>query len=269
MKLRIMMGLVGVPLVLAIMLVFPPFVLTMAVMAISALAAFELLGAVGLSRNRRLLILSVGCALVIPVWATDGRLTILMLILSVFAAFLFGAGMMDRSITFAGVCGAFFSGVFPALTFSSLITIFALPNGRLLVLSPFVVAWMSDALAYFGGRMLGRHQLAPSLSPKKTIEGAIAGLAGAVAGLAVFGIVFGSLTDLAVDFPRLYLIGITGGIVSQFGDLAFSYIKRQYGVKDFGSILPGHGGILDRFDSIVFVAPLMLFFLNDFPFFAK
>lgn len=267
MKLRLLMTVIGVPLVLAVTLIFPPFVMTLTVMTICGLAAFELLNAVGLGKKRRILIMTVACAMVIPIWGTDGRLAILLLVLGVFSAALFAAGMLDRTISFAALCGAFFAGVFPALAFTSIIFIFALENGRLLVLVPFVVAWMCDGLAYFGGRTFGRHKLAPKLSPKKTIEGAIAGLFGAVLGLIAFSIVFTRITGLSIEYSRLFLVSITGGILSQFGDLAFSYIKRQYGVKDFGSILPGHGGILDRFDSLVFVAPLMLYYLTEFPFF--
>jgi phosphatidate cytidylyltransferase len=206
-------------------------------------------------------------SLAYPLWAPGGRAVTLILLTTLFAGALFLVGMMDKSLSFASLCGAFFAGVLPSLSLSCLVLIFGLPNGRLLVLMPFAVAWMCDGLAFFGGRLFGKHPLAPVLSPKKTIEGAISGLAGAVLTLIVFAIIFSRVTGATIDYPRLFLVGIAGGIISQFGDLSFSYIKRQYGVKDYGSILPGHGGILDRFDSLIFVAPLMLYFLTDFPFF--
>ncbi len=126
-----------------------------------------------------------------------------------------------------------------------------------LILLPLVAAFTSDAFALFAGMAFGKHKLAPELSPKKTVEGAVGGLVGA----------HRLLPDLrcgdAVRLPaegELRLPGhlrSLGSLVSQLGDLSFSYIKRQYGLKDFGNIFPGHGGVLDRFDSVIFCAPLI------------
>ena len=128
---------------------------------------------------------------------------------------------------------------------------------------PFALSWMSDAMAYFGGRMFGKHKLAPRLSPKKTVEGAISGLVGSLIAMVVFGIILGGITGKEVDYLRIFVTALVGGVASQFGDLAFSYIKRQCGLKDFGTVLPGHGGVLDRFDSLIITAPLMLYFLSS------
>ena len=106
--------------------------------------------------------------------------------------------------------------------------------------------------------LFGKHKLAPRVSPKKTVEGAIGGLVGGVLGTALMMAV-GSyiLRDAFWDFGLLAVFGLLGSVISQIGDLSFSVIKREYGVKDYGHLLPGHGGILDRFDSVTFVAPFV------------
>ena len=119
------------------------------------------------------------------------------------------------------------------------------------------VTFLQDTAAYFVGRRLGRHKLAPLLSPKKTWEGAFGGLAGAISGslLCVW------LLGLPIDLGAGILIGVVGGIVGPLGDLAESLIKRQVGLKDIGSIIPGHGGILDRADSLLFTAPTLYYLI--------
>lgn len=122
----------------------------------------------------------------------------------------------------------------------------------------FICAWASDTGAYFVGVNLGKHKLIPSLSPKKTIEGTIGGIVSAGLIALLYGVVlwvFYGLTSNLVWF--LAIIGVIGAILSQLGDLTASAIKRYTGIKDFGSVLPGHGGIIDRFDSVLFTAPVV------------
>ncbi len=140
-----------------------------------------------------------------------------------------------------------------ALSFIYLVRMYAF--GQYLVWLIFICAWGSDTGAYFFGVFLGKRKLAPVLSPKKTIEGAIGGIFVASLLAFIFGwIVTRSVTQVNITLPCT-LIGASGAILSIFGDLAASAIKRQTGVKDFGKIIPGHGGVLDRFDSIIFTAP--------------
>ena len=131
-------------------------------------------------------------------------------------------------------------------------------------------AWGGDTAAYFAGRAFGKHKLAPKVSPKKTVEGAIGGLLGGVIGMTVFKLVADSMAHTLTVYPPIemaagpqiswgavFALGIIGSTISQIGDLSFSVIKREFGVKDYGNLLPGHGGILDRFDSVTFVAPFV------------
>ncbi len=124
---------------------------------------------------------------------------------------------------------------------------------------PFI-AWVCDTCAYFVGRTFGRHKLVPQLSPKKTIEGAIGGIIGAVLVGAIFGyVLYRNVTHDTGVILVLILITFAGSIISQLGDLLASGIKREHKIKDYGNVIPGHGGIMDRFDSVIFVTPCIYF----------
>ena len=127
-------------------------------------------------------------------------------------------------------------------------------HGLVLVLLIFVSSWINDTCAYFVGRALGKHKMAPVLSPKKSIEGLIGGIMGA----GIFGAVFGIMHYAPLLFA---VIGAVGALPAVIGDLAASAIKRNNDIKDYGKLIPGHGGILDRFDSIIFTAPIIYYLL--------
>ncbi len=144
-----------------------------------------------------------------------------------------------------------------ALMISYIYKVRVMEDGIFLVWLIFVSAWVNDTLAYFSGVLLGKHKMAPQLSPKKTVEGAVGGVLGATVVGAVYGYIIGSfitgnLGNCAIAFAIASFIGAFFAIV---GDLAASAIKRNYDVKDYGTLIPGHGGILDRFDSVIFTAP--------------
>ncbi len=120
------------------------------------------------------------------------------------------------------------------------------------------VPWLSDSAAYFVGRKLGKRKLCPVISPKKTVEGAVGGIIGGVLGAVVIGLVFLLIyRGVTINFWYLILVGVVNSVVSVFGDLFFSVIKRSCDIKDYGTIMPGHGGLLDRFDSVIFCIPLL------------
>lgn len=160
------------------------------------------------------------------------------------------------------VTGAFFGVFYVAVMLSYVYQVRAMNDGRYLVWLIFISSWGCDTSAYCVGRLLGRHKLAPGLSPKKTIEGAIGGIAGAALLGFVFAIFFGAHMD-EVENPELVcsLACAIAAVISQIGDLAASAIKRNHAIKDFGHLIPGHGGILDRFDSMLFTAPAVFFAL--------
>ena len=127
-----------------------------------------------------------------------------------------------------------------------------------LIFFVFVGAWTTDTGAYLVGSALGKHKLIEKISPKKTIEGSIGGTLGAVVGFLLFGWAFSLALKVSFNIPYLVILSLTSSVLSQMGDLFASVIKREHGVKDFGNIMPGHGGVMDRFDSVVFIAPLLL-----------
>ena len=129
--------------------------------------------------------------------------------------------------------------------------------GKLYIWLPFIIAWFTDTFAYFAGRFLGRHKLIPSVSPKKTVEGSIGGILGAVIIMIVYMLVAKKLFGITPNFAYGIVCAIVLSVLSQLGDLVASCIKREHGVKDYGSLIPGHGGILDRFDSVLFISPVV------------
>jgi len=132
--------------------------------------------------------------------------------------------------------------------------------GEWLVWMAFIASWGSDTCAYTVGILIGKHKLAPVLSPKKSIEGAVGGIVGAALLGALFGIAMCHFTGEPNELvPVFALMGGAGSVVSQIGDLAASGIKRCYEVKDYGRLIPGHGGILDRFDSVIVTAPIVYY----------
>jgi len=123
----------------------------------------------------------------------------------------------------------------------------------------FLTAFGTDIMAYFTGMLIGKHKLVPKISPKKTVEGAAGGIAGSVLFCGMFG--YFVVPEL---LPHCLAIGVLGGFVSQLGDLTASIFKRKMGIKDYGNLIPGHGGILDRFDSVLFTAPMIYYYIMLF-----
>lgn len=126
-----------------------------------------------------------------------------------------------------------------------------LPSGLTWLIAALVITWANDTLAYFAGRLFGRHKLAPAVSPNKTWEGFFGGMVGSIGGLFIMRLVFPEFR--AID---CVLLGVLGGCFGPMGDLCESMLKRAYGVKDSGRLIPGHGGLLDRIDALLFNAPV-------------
>lgn len=121
----------------------------------------------------------------------------------------------------------------------------------------FITAFGTDSMAYFTGYAVGKHKLAPLISPKKTIEGSVGGILGSVLLCGLFG--YFAVPGLLL---HCMIIGVLGGVISQLGDLTASIFKRKMGIKDYGNLIPGHGGILDRFDSVLFTAPMVYYYIQ-------
>lgn len=163
--------------------------------------------------------------------------------------------VLKRDTTLKDVSYTLFGGIYVAFFLSHLYSF----EGNLLIWLVFIVAWMTDTFAYFTGMFFGKHKLCPHLSPKKTVEGAVGGVLGAVFSAVVFSIYFKVNGIMLIG-----LMAVVGSVLSQIGDLTASRIKRIAGIKDYGNLMPGHGGVLDRFDSIIFAAPFIYYSLKAF-----
>ena len=151
------------------------------------------------------------------------------------------------------VMAAFFGVVYVAVMLSFIYLTRNLPDGKFLVWLIFLCSWGCDTCAYCVGMLIGKHKMAPVLSPKKSVEGGIGGALGA----ALLGVIYAGATN--GPMAEYALICAVGALISMVGDLAASAIKRNQGIKDYGKLIPGHGGILDRFDSVIFTAPAIYF----------
>ena len=145
---------------------------------------------------------------------------------------------------------------------SSIVVIRDVPYGQFYWYFIFIGAWVTDTFAYFSGMLFGKHKLIPNVSPKKTVEGAIGGTLFCVAFFVGYGAIVNHFTDSNISLVLLAFAGLLSAIVSMIGDLSMSVIKRTYGIKDYGKIFPGHGGVLDRFDSILAVSVVLALFLT-------
>lgn len=259
MKTRVISAAVLVPILFLIVLVAPISAAATILGLLLAIAAYELLYRTGLVKQPRLVIYSSVMAFVISMWSYfEAVRAYFVLLLMLFFMLMFAEMMMDHiKVRFETVSMCFVAGVMIPYFLTALIRILTMNIGRYVILIPFIVAFMSDAGAYFVGMRFGKHKLAPVVSPNKTIEGVFGGLAGAMIGMLLYALILDFPLKFTVNYGIALLYGILGSAVGTFGDLCFSIIKRQTGIKDYGNLIPGHGGVLDRFDSLSMVAPLM------------
>ena len=148
---------------------------------------------------------------------------------------------------------------------STLVELKGMEQGRFLVLLPVICAFLTDGGAYFAGIFLGRHRGITRVSPNKSLEGYIGGILSGAIFLLIYGVLLEQFAGLDASLPVLAVYGLVGSAVTELGDLSFSFVKRQFGVKDYGDLLPGHGGMLDRFDSMVFAAPTLMLLVELCP----
>ncbi len=163
--------------------------------------------------------------------------------------------IIDASVTVFGIA-------YVPFLMSFLILIRNMDHGLILIWLIFIGAWGTDTMAYTFGRLFGRRKILPEISKNKTLAGAIGGVLGCTLLMVVFGLIVHNYFSLDISYITLVLLGLFCGFISQIGDWSASAIKRYVNVKDYGNIMPGHGGVLDRFDSILFVAPVVYFVLN-------
>lgn len=258
MKTRILSAAVMVP-VLVVFLVWLPKVCTAILFGIiCAIGAYELLKGTGLVKNARLVLYSVLLAFGVSMWSFYG-LSYPWFIggLLGFTALLFGELLLSKAkLSTRSLAMCILAGFVVPYLLCAVVRIFSLYIGRYLIYAPFIAAFMSDTSAYFAGRYFGKHKLAPIISPKKTVEGLVGGFAGAILSMLLYCLILQFACNLQVNYFYALIYGLAGSTAGVFGDLSFSAVKRQAGIKDYSNLIPGHGGVLDRFDSVIMVAPL-------------
>ena len=266
---RIMVAVIFIPLLLVIIFVAPPIALPITISALSAIAIHEILWSTGCVKHFRISVYSTVLGALIPFWFyLSGQSIHAFRGIFVYVVLLFCEAIASRKqVTLEKMGSAFFVSIMIPTCLSSFIRIIGMEHGYFYVLIPFVAAFTSDAFALFAGMLFGKHKLAPDLSPKKTVEGAVGGLVGSVVCVLIYAVVVRLIWKVSPNYLVFTLYGIVASILSQLGDLSFSYITREYGIKHYGNILPRHGGVLDRFDSVIFCAPMTEILLMLFPFF--
>lgn len=244
--------------------------------AIAFVSVFELLRCVGLDKNYYLAVPLYVAALAFPMLARVmyqsreafirlGALVALAFAVYFFTVIVFSYGKDAQStpegeqLKTGRIALVYMTSLYIIGAYSAVILLRDIEGvGKFLYLIPFVFGWVTDTFAYFTGRLFGKHKLIPAVSPKKTVEGAIGGAVCCALVSVLYGFVIGKCFDgVAPNYVVLALSGLIIAVVSQVGDFAMSAIKRQYGIKDYGKLLPGHGGLLDRFDSCMAVTVVL------------
>ncbi len=259
MKTRILTAAVLVPLLLIVVLALPKIYTAIALGLMCAIAAYELLVGTGYIKHIRLVVYSMVAAFLVALWCYFGSPYVWGLLgVLLFCVALFSEMLLSHiKLRFEKLAMCFVAGILVPYLMTSLGRIHGNSGtGRFFIMLPLIMAFMADSGAYFAGKYLGKHKLAPVISPNKTVEGAVGGVVGACISMLIYTL----LLDVAFGFEVNYfygmIYGLLGALASIFGDLTFSVIKRQTGIKDYGNLIPGHGGILDRFDSMLIVGPL-------------
>ncbi len=257
MKTRIITACALLPLLLIIVLFAPKICTAILFGTMASVAAYELIKATGCI-DKTLLIGAEITAFIVCIISYFGfNRTAMLLCILLFTILIFATIMIrNMEIPFEKACVSLAGAIVIPYLFSALIRIHTMASGRYYILIPFVIAFLSDTGAYFTGIAIGKHKLAPSISPKKTVEGVFGGIAGAIIDMVLYCIVLQAYFSFKPNYVFALVYGALGSVFAVFGVLCFTVIKRQTGIKDYGNLFPGHGGVLDRFDSMLIVAPL-------------
>lgn len=275
---RILVAVVFAPILFVILFFMPPVWTAVLVACIAGMASFELLRATKVAHHNGMyvytalaaVLIPVGCYLGAVVFDEEGMIPVtlcaLVLMCALFLSSIRSFGGEDP-IPLEHIMVCLFGGTAIPAFLSTLVQLRAMDQGRYLVLLPVICAFLTDAGAYFAGVFLGKHRGITKVSPNKSMEGYIGGILSGGVFMLLYALILNGFAGLTVSYPIMAVYGLVGSAVTELGDLSFSLVKRQYGVKDYGNLLPGHGGMLDRFDSMIFCGPVVLFIIQCLPVF--
>ncbi len=256
MKSRLLVAAVGIPFILWLILLAPLTALKTVLVLLSGIGAWELMKCVDAPRYWRALVgVSASLTLLLPsVLGSDFfGLTVMACLVAFFAIAVAQAGKIKWHI----VASSFFAITVIPYALSAFLRLSEAGYHRAFLLLPLIFSFASDSGAFFAGLAFGKHKLAPKVSPKKTVEGAIGGLLPNALPPVLFSLIMNLGFGQHINYLSIALLGVICSAVAQLGDLSFSLIKREFGIKDYGTLFLAHGGVLDRFDRVIFVAPVL------------
>lgn len=235
-------------------------VVTVALLFLLVMALYEIYKPFGFIRKKVISIvgflLGITVFLIYPEYIRDINTIIVFAIIVMFIV----AVTYHKTVNFSDISVLLFTTLYISLGMQHIRMLYMGQLGLAMVFVALVAAFLTDTGAYFTGYFLGKHKLIPEISPKKTVEGAIGGVVVAIVSLLVYAWIL-TFFGIKTNILNIIIIGLLASVGSQFGDLSASMIKRELKIKDYGDLMPGHGGVLDRIDSVLFVAPIV-FYLN-------
>ena len=262
MKKRVLTAVVGIAILLPILFLSGTWFFPVAVAVCCTIALSEMLRCLGLARVWTVSLPTYAVSVAVPflIRLADRddvlRLTAMLSVCAVL--YLMGVSVFNHSkVTFAQLGEALLACLYIIFGFNSILYLRDLVGGEYVYLLVFIGAWVTDTFAYFCGVLFGKHKLIPQVSPKKTVEGSIGGTVFCILGFMLFGFILNKFFSFRADYLALAISGLISAVVSQIGDLCMSVVKRERGIKDYGNVFPGHGGMMDRFDSILAVASVL------------
>jgi phosphatidate cytidylyltransferase len=265
------MAVIGIP----ILILSEYIVFAILMSLLSVVALFEMFRAIGIEKHLVVCAPTYFMGLAFPVLCyyfaeahTFGIILIGAAALFIYLMYTFFVAVFNKGkIKFFEIAEAFVIASYVIFSFGaiSIMRYMDSAKGLLYVILMLVCAWGSDVFAYFTGRLFGKHKLIPEVSPKKTVEGAIGGIVCAGGLSMLYGFIVSSVTGLTPNYIILAICGVVLSAFSQVGDLIASLLKREHGIKDYGNIFPGHGGVMDRFDSILAIATVLMAITVVFP----
>ena len=256
-----MTAIVGILILIPFLVFSNDWPLILMTSVIGVLAVFEILRCTGLVKQIHLTVISLATVLFAQIatriLTVDRYLTVALIVYMVYAVISMTFSVFSKGkIQLSDLCQSAMIIVYVSFGLSCLTLLrdFSEEYGLVLFLLAFFVPWVCDAMAYFVGVFFGKHKMIPDVSPKKTVEGAVGGIVGVVLAIVIFGLVMHFGFGKQPNYFLLIALALIGGLVSQWGDLIASLLKREYGIKDYGKVFPGHGGVMDRFDSLFSVS---------------
>lgn len=261
MKNRVIVAVIGIPVLLAVIFFTPLWGWSVVVAVMASFCAWELLHCAMPEFVPRFAIYAGVCGAAIPIGTAfgAGELTFKIAAYALFVV-MFAEMMLsfrkEKHVPFIDLALVFAAGLVIPFLLSALVRLGTHAPKAPYLLLPFVITWLSDSGAFFVGRSHGKTKLAPALSPNKTVEGSAGGFVCAILAAILYGLIL-HWCGYRVNIAVMAVYGFFGSLAGQAGDLAFSAIKREHGIKDYSNLLPGHGGMLDRFDSTIFTAPIL------------